>query len=98
MHTRQEKCLCVVCPHHRLTAEQTGEHIAHHVPALRLIEEQRECQMIHLRVVRLEQTFNLFSCHTLIIQFRRRKCKAEMRFFSILTQIYGAKLQKSYPS
>ena len=61
--------------------------------------------MIHLRVVCLEQTFDLtpsnssslgrvdanitlrslvhhfFSCHTLIIQFRRRKCKAEMRLF-----------------
>ena len=61
--------------------------------------------MIHLRVVCLEQTFDLtpsnssslgrvdanitlrslvhhfFSCQTLIIQFRRRKCKAEMRLF-----------------
>ena len=61
--------------------------------------------MIHLRVVCLEQTFDLtpsnssslgrvdanitlrslvhhfFSCHTHIIQFRSRKCKAEMRLF-----------------
>ena len=68
--------------------------------------------MIHLRVVCLEQTFDLtpsnssslgrvdanitlrslvhhfFSCHTLIIQFRRRKCKAEMRLFSIHTQFF----------
>ena len=68
--------------------------------------------MIHLRVVCLEQTFDLtpsntsslgrvdanitlrslvrhfFSCHTLIIQFRRRKCKAEMRLFLIQTQFF----------
>ena len=116
MHTRQEKRLCVVCSHHYPTAKQAGEHIAHHVLALSLIEEQRKCQMIHLRVVCLEQTFDLtpsnssslgrvdanitlrslvrhfFSCHTLIIQFRRRirrrKCKAEKRFFSIQTQFF----------
>ena len=31
---------------------------------------------------------HFFSCHTLIIQFRRRKCKAEMRLFSIQTQFF----------
>ena len=33
-------------------------------------------------------TPHFFSCHTLIIQFRRRKCKAEMRLFSIQTQFF----------
>jgi len=52
MHTRQEECFCIVCPHHYLAAKQTGEHITHYILALRFVEEnvKRKCDYFQFKL------------------------------------------------